>query len=187
MMVELQLCNDQMRGFNQAKICTLSKLSFVSSKNEGTHLDSHANMMVCGKYCHILSQSEINATVSAFTDDVGTMEIPILDAVIAYNCLDTNNVWLLIVQNVLFVESMNHNLIPPFILQEGGMEVNDRPNIHYPRGTPSITNHTFSNAKNRLLIPFKLSGIFFMFDSRKPIDNEFIDGTPIAITPEGND
>ena len=59
-----------------------------------------------------------------FINDVGTMQIPIIiDAVIAYDCPDTTKVWLLIVCNVLFVESMNHNLIPPFILQEGGMEV----------------------------------------------------------------
>ena len=59
----------------QAKICTLSKVSSVSSnaKNEGTHLESHANMVVCGKYCHTLSGSGINATVSAFTNDVGTI------------------------------------------------------------------------------------------------------------------
>ena len=39
----------------QAKIYTLSKLSFVSSKNEGTYLDSHAIMAVYGKHCYILS------------------------------------------------------------------------------------------------------------------------------------
>ena len=159
----------------------------MSSKNEGAHLDSHANMVICGKYCHILSRSGINTTVSAFTNDVGTMQILIIDAVITYNCPDTNKIWLLIVWAVFFVESMNHNLIPPFILQEVGMEVNDRHKIHYPKVTPSITNHMFSNAKHGLLIPFKLSRIFSMFDSRKPTDDDFIDGTPIAITPKGKD
>ena len=156
----------------------------MTSKNDGTHLDSHANMVVCGRYCHILSRSGISATVSAFTEDVGTLEIPIVDAVIAYNCPDTTKVWLLIVRNVLFVESMNHNLIPPFILREVGMEVNYRPKIHHPQGTPSITDHTFGSEKHGLLIPFKLSGIFSMFDSRKPTNDDFIDGTPVPITPE---
>ena len=32
---------------------------------------------------------------------------------------------------------MNHNLIFFFILQEGDTEVNDRPKIHHPTGTPS--------------------------------------------------
>ena len=150
-------------------------------------MDSHANMVVCDKHCHILSQSEINAMVSAFTNNVGTMQIPIVDAVIPYNCPDTNKVWLLIIRNGLFLESMNHNLVPPFILQEGGMEVYNRPKIHHPKGTPSIINHTFDNAKHRLRIPFKLSWIFSMFNSRKPTDYDFINGTPIVITPEGDD
>ena len=64
------------------------------------------------------------------------------------------------------------------------MEVNDRPKIHHPQGTPSITNHTFGSEQHGLLIPFKLSGIFSMFDSRKPTDDDFIDGTPVPITPE---
>ena len=85
---------------------------------------------------------------------------------------------------MLLVELMNHNLIPPFILREGGMEVNDRPKIHHPQGTPSITNHTFGSEQHGLLIPFKLSGIFSMFNSRKLTDDDFIDGTPVPITPK---
>ena len=67
------------------------------------------------------------------------------------------------------------------------MEVNDRPKIHHPKGTPSITDHTFDNSHHGFLILFKLSGIFSMFNSRKSTDNDFIDGTPIEITPEGDD
>ena len=67
------------------------------------------------------------------------------------------------------------------------MEVNDRPKIHHPKGTLSIIDHTFGNTKHGLLIAFKLSGIFSMFDSRKPTDDDFIDGTPIAVTPKGED
>ena len=49
-------------------------------------------MVVCGKYCHILSRLGINATVSIFADDVNTVKIPIIDAVIAYDSPDTNKV-----------------------------------------------------------------------------------------------
>ena len=82
---------------------------------------------------------------------------------------------------------MNHNLVPPFILRKGGMEVNDRPKIHHPKGTPSIANDMFNNAKYRILIPFKFSGIFSVFDSRKLTNDDFIEGTPIVITPEEGD
>ena len=67
------------------------------------------------------------------------------------------------------------------------MEVNDRPKIHHPKGTPSATDHTFGSTKHGFLVLFKLSRIFSVFDSRKLIDNDFIGGTPIVITPEGED
>ena len=73
-----------------------------------------------------------------------------MDAVIIYACPDINKIWLLIVCNVFRVESMNHNIIPPFILHEGGMEVNDRPKIHHPTGTPSLMDHMFGKIKDDL-------------------------------------
>ena len=80
-------------------------------------MDSHANMVVCGNYCHILSRSEIHTTVSAFAEDLGTMKVPVMAAVIAYDYPDTKKVFLLIVRNVSYVDSMNHNLLPAFILR----------------------------------------------------------------------
>ena len=67
------------------------------------------------------------------------------------------------------------------------MQVNDRPKVHNPTGTPTVTDHTFGNEKEGLRVLFKLSGIFSMFDSRKPTDDDFINGVPIPITPEGDD
>ena len=84
-------------------------------------------MVVCGKYCHILSRSGTNTTVLAFADDIGSMNVPIVDKVIVYDCLYSQKVYLLIVGNILFVESIIHNLIPPFILKESSMVVNERP------------------------------------------------------------
>ena len=38
--------------------------------NDGTHLDSHANMVVCGKYCWVFADSGLKADVTAFSDEV---------------------------------------------------------------------------------------------------------------------
>ena len=54
----------------QANIYALSKLSSLLSKNKGSHLDSHANIVVCGKHFHILSRFGVNATVSVFANNV---------------------------------------------------------------------------------------------------------------------
>ena len=44
--------------------------------------DSHTNMFVCGKYCHILACSRMNVTVLAFVKDVNKMNVPIVRIII---------------------------------------------------------------------------------------------------------
>ena len=54
---------------------------------------------------------------------------------LAYDCKRTNQVYLLVLRNVLYIESMDDNLIPPFILREAGLIVNERAKIHCEPGT----------------------------------------------------
>ena len=84
-----------------------------------TKLDSHANMVVIGKQAFFFSHSGQYANVRAFTDEVkGIPKVPIVDAVIAYDCPQSGHTYLLVVRNALCVPSMEHNLIPQFILRE---------------------------------------------------------------------
>ena len=57
--------------------------------------------------------------------------VPIVDAAVAYEFQYTLKTCILVVKNALDVPSMNHNLAPPFILQEAGLIVND-----VPKSTP---------------------------------------------------
>jgi hypothetical protein len=101
----------------------------------GSQLDSHANMNVFGKHYYVISSSGKYANVSAFSDEVGAMlKVPIVDAIIAYDCQFTDKTYILIARNVLHVPSMNHNLIVPFILREANLICNDTPKIqcHHP-------------------------------------------------------
>ena len=41
------------------------------------------------------------------------------------------NYTFVVARNVLYVESVDHNLIPPFTLREVELIVNERPNIHH--------------------------------------------------------
>ena len=84
-----------------------------------TELDSHANMCVLGKHCYLLSELSTARTVqvAAFSDSAGGLNnVPIVDAMIAYDCRRTNQVYLLVLRNALYIEDMDDNLIPPFIL-----------------------------------------------------------------------
>ena len=105
-----------------------------------TELDSHANMVVIGKQAFFFSHSGQYANVRSFADEVkGIPKVPIVDAVIHYDCPKYGYTYLLVVRNALYVPSMEHNLIPPFILREAGLVLHDTPKIHC--NIPSSEDH----------------------------------------------
>ena len=53
--------------------------------------------------------------MKAFSKAVNVLpEVPIMDAVIAYDCLSSGETYLLVASNSLCVPIMENNLIPPF-------------------------------------------------------------------------
>ena len=87
-----------------------------------------------------------------------------MDAVIAYDFQTSGETYLLVVRNALCVPTMEINLIPPFILREAGLVLNDTPKIHCD--DPSIENNSLFDEETGLRIPFTLNGTFSMFASR---------------------
>ena len=152
----------------------------------GSQLDLHANMIVMGKHSYIISKSGLTANVNAFSQEVGCMlEVPIVDTLMVYECPYTAKLYFLVARNVLYVESMDHNLIPPFILREAGLEVNDRAKIHsYPT---TKDDHSNIDPKSDMHIRLQLDGIFSKFDTRAPTNSDLFDKdvTIVVITPEG--
>ena len=85
------------------------------------------------------SESGKEAIVNAFTEQVGTITVTIVDAAVAYDCPWYQTTYILIARNILFVPSMDHNLIPLLILREAGITVNDTAMIHLNK--TSIDDH----------------------------------------------
>ena len=76
-------------------------------------------MAVIGSNATEIQDTGRYADVNAFANDVGQMKrVPIKDMVISYHCPYQKKTFLLIIKNALHVPSMNHNLIPMFILDE---------------------------------------------------------------------
>ena len=105
-----------------------------------TELDSHANMPVVGKHARILSRSGQKVDVSPFTPDYKPMVVEIVDAAVQYDCPYDNKEVILVIRNALSVPSMEHNLIPPFIMREAGVMVSTTPKIHVQ--DPSVEDHS---------------------------------------------
>ena len=62
-----------------------------SNQSFEAHLDSHANMFVLGKFCRIVGASKQTIRVSGWSSVCGIVEdIPIVDAIIGFNCPITN-------------------------------------------------------------------------------------------------
>ena len=71
---------------------------------------------------------------------------------------------------------MSHNLIPPFIMREAGLIVNDVPRIHtrsedLNNGTHCILTDG-ETGDPKLKIPLKLDGIFSYFETRMMTEEE---------------
>ena len=107
-----------------------------------TELDSHANMVVLCDHTYVFDQVDNNTCdVLPFNPSLGkSTKVPIVDGAVAYDCPRTQKTFILVFKNALHVPSMSHNLIPPFILREAGVVVNDVPKIHVP--SPEQDDHS---------------------------------------------
>ena len=72
--------------------------------------------------------------------------------------------------NTLYVRTLNHNLITPFILNEADITCNDRPKRHCNES--SDEDHCINNKNSGLTILLKSNEIFSFFHSRTPIHLE---------------
>ena len=157
---------------------------FVSS----TELDSHANTVVVGKQTFVFSHSGQYANVQAFTEKVKVLpQVPIVDAVIAYDCPSSGETYLFVVRNALCVQSMEINLIPPFIMREAGLVISTTPNIHCDK--PTVADHSIFDEESGLRIPLTLNGIFSTFNTRSVNEDEIENVEnyqTIFLTPDSN-
>ncbi len=98
---------------------TIGRASVGLYENQSiTELDSHANMAVVGRDCMIIAKSGHHANVTPFSGDLSVMEkVEIGDVTVAYNDSYSLETYLLVMRNVLLIPSMDHNLLPPFLVR----------------------------------------------------------------------
>ena len=77
--------------------------------------------------------------------------------------------------------------MPPFILREAGLIVNECPKQHRPYGEATEDDHTIQDGGSGLKIAMDIRSTFSYFVTRKPNDDDLEDGVPVLFTPEGAD
>ena len=151
-----------------------------------SEVDSHANMVLLGKDSYIFDGVQ-NRTcnVQPFDPSLGiSRKIPIIDGAIAYDCPFSMKTYIFIFKNALLIPTLNHNLIPPFILREAGIKVKDVPKIQVDN--PRVEDHSLYIDELDLRVPLKLNGIFSFFHTRKPTHKDLISCENMFLTPELN-
>ena len=99
-----------------------------SGESWGTELDSHDDSAVVSKNCYVLIKTGKVAKVQEFISALGKpVLVPLVDANVAYDEPTSGKTMLLKIRNALYIERLNSNLIPPFIMRLAGIKVNGCP------------------------------------------------------------
>eukprot|EP00957_Ditylum_brightwellii_P162731 12392290-Ditylum_brightwellii.AAC.1 len=104
--------------------------------------------------------------VNPFTPDYDAIKVRLVDVALKFDCPFIDKTYILLVRNALHVPSMHHNLLPPFVLKEAGIRVNDTPRTHTVN--PTVDDHTITFTGEGLRIPLDLWGVFSCFPTSKP-------------------
>ena len=127
-----------------------------------TELDSHANMAVAGANVSIISKSGLIATVTPFSPDLPAMDdVEIGDVAMVWEDPRTGTPYILVMRNSLLIPTMDHNLIPPFLIREAGLFLDETPKYH--ASLPTVSNHSIMDSNTGMHIHLDLNGIFSYF------------------------
>lgn len=100
----------------------------------------------------------------------GTVDqVPIIDAIICYNVPNSDRYYLLICQSALYVPELNRHLIPPQLMREAGIYVNDVQKRQAKNAKPY--HHSIMLTAD-CQIHLKLAGMFSYFETLKPTDEQ---------------
>ena len=136
------------------------------SGQSATELDSHANMSVAGANVSVISKSGLVATVTPFSGELPPLDdVEIGDVAMAYDHPRTGITYILVMRNALLIPTMDHNLIPPFLIREAGLFLDETPKCQLK--APSVTNHSIIDSDSGMHIHLDLNGIFSYFPTRQ--------------------
>ena len=176
------------RKFQQHLVAALEMNDEDTSMESRTELDSHADSPVIGRNAKIISYNGQSASVTGFTKDLGKcLSVPIVSAAIAYTDEDSGETVVLLVHNALYIKSMEHNLIPPFMIRLAGIHVDECPKFLSPN--PTLNTHAITwfdkdNTTVNLRINLQLQGIISYFPTRIPHEDELDNCNRFNLTPD---
>ena len=160
----------------------MGEIMEVMDESSRTELESHANMPVIGKNAYILSNIGETVDVAPFTPDYELIRVELVGAALNYDCPYSVDSKILIIRRGLYVSSMPNNLLPPFMLREAGITINEVPKIHV--SSPTEENHSIMFHETNFRIPLSVYGTFSYFSTSKPSTKDLEEPDDVyALTP----
>ena len=106
-----------------------------------------------------------------------------VNAAVAYDCEFTGRTLIMTICNALYFDTMETNLIPPFMMRLAGIEVDECPK--FLSKYPSDNNHSMFFPTEDIWIPFQLEGIISYIPTRATMGDELIneEGHYLLLTP----
>ncbi len=110
-----------------ATIQMLSNIGMMLVKMS-TDLDSHANQCVLGSITLVVYNYEKPVNIFGYNPKgLVTRELCMIMGVLAYDCPNTGETFILIVNQAIHNPKLTHNLLSPIQMWLNDMEVNDKP------------------------------------------------------------
>jgi hypothetical protein len=153
------------------------RLGSVGRVEEGNRsdLDSHADCCVCGKEVLVLNYFDREVTVTGWDPEGETQSLRIVSAAMGYKIPQAGQNVLLIVHQIIFSPSLNHNMLGTMQMRLHDVIVNERPK--FESLNPTKLSHSVSvrgdNVEDVLVIPLELHGMVSCFPTFKPTQLEF--------------
>ena len=144
-----------------------------------TELNSHVNMPVLGRHTFILNDTGRTVEVNPFTPQYKAMTARLVDGVLMYGCPYSGKSYILVVQNAIHVPSMENNLIPPFMMREARIVINEKAKIH----TDDLKDldHSITSNSAGFRIPLYIWGIFSYFSTSQPMREDLLAGHDVYV------
>lgn len=122
----------------------IRKVSATQSSNQApdgyvgkTEMDSHADTIVAGRNCIVMKYTDRSCNVSPYSDDYEPIRgVPIVQAATGYTSANGRD-YILIFNEALWMENLDHSLVNPNQLRHFESEVQDNPYSDEPMSITS--------------------------------------------------
>ncbi len=141
-------------------------------------LDTHADNTVLGGSCLLIHDTGCRVDVSGFAAALGSIELPVVTAAVAYDYPITGKVYILVFYQAIHCHSMEKHLLCPMQRRINGVVINDTPKfcVHNPDNLAhAIKVDDSMDPVATLHIPLLLRGVISCFNVHCPSTDEFED------------